>query len=171
MTIEEYYTLVREMNKINCYKEIMDIAYKYYTHHSPNLLELAVAFNKIYFGVTSVDGADKVMADINNVFIEHEAKLRDTIIPILTRVKDKLNNSEFIENFIVYILDDLDEFDDDQMRRWVNVLDKIHVSYAINRINFTEEDTKQVISIYESILTNLGKIAKLRFDAACLEVS
>ena len=166
MTIEEYYTLVRETNKITCYKDITDIVYNYYTHHSPNLLELAGAFNKIYFGVTSVDGTDKVMACINYVFIEHEAKLRDTIIPILTRVKDKQNNSEFIKNFIAYILDDLDEFDDDQIRRWVNVLDKIQVSYTANMLNFTEEDTKQVISIYESILTYLFKIAKLRFDAA-----
>lgn len=166
MTIEEYYTLVRETNKITCYKEITDIVYNYYTHHSPNLLELAGAFNKIYFGVTSVDGTDKVMACINYAFIKHEAKLRDIIIPILTRVKDNPNNSGFIENFIAYILDDLDEFGDDQMRRWVNVLDKIQVSYTINRIIFTEEDTKQVISIYESILTNLGKIAKQRFDAA-----
>lgn len=166
MTIEEYYTLVRETNKITCYKEIIDIAYNYYTHHSQNLLELAGAFNKIYFGVSSVDGVDEVMADINNVFIEHEAKLRDTIILILTRVKDKQNNSEFIKNFIAYILDDLDEFDDDQIRRWINALDKIQVSYTANMLNFTEEDTKQVISIYESILTYLFKIAKLRFDAA-----
>lgn len=164
MTIEEYYTLRRETNKIICYKTIMDITHNYYTHHSPNLLELAAAFNKIY-AMAYVDGADKVVADINNVIIEHEAKLRDAIIPILRRAKNKLNSGA-IENCIAYILDDLDEFDDDQARRWINVIDKISVSYTANMLNYTEEDTKQVISIYESILTDLGKIAKLRFDAA-----
>ena len=165
MNIAEYYALVREMNKVTCYKTIMDLTYNYYKYHFPSLslLELATAFNKIH-EMISVDGADKVVADISKVFTDHEANLLDTIMPIITRIKDK-QNSKFIENCIIDILDEFDNFDNNKPRSGLIVFDKISVLHTISR-HFTGEDSKQVISVYESILLDLSKIAKLRFDAA-----
>lgn len=163
MNIAEYYALVREMNKVTCYKTIMDITYNYHKRRSPNLLELAATFNKIH-EMISVDGVDKVVADISKVFTDHEDNLRDTIMPIITRIKDK-QNSKFIENCIIDILDEFDNFDNNKPRSGLIIFDKISVLHTISR-HFTGEDSKQVISVYESILNDLSKIAKLRFDAA-----
>lgn len=163
MNIAEYYALVREMNKVTCYKTIMDITYNYHKRRSPNLLGLAATFNKIH-EMISVDGVDKVVADISKVFTDHEANLRDTIMPIITRIKDK-QNSKFIENCIIDILDEFDNFDNNKPRSGLIIFDKISVLHTISR-HFTGEDSKQVINVYESILNDLSKIAKLRFDAA-----
>lgn len=163
MNIEEYYALVREMNKVTCYKTIMDITHNYYKYHSQNLLELAATFIKIH-EMISVDGVDKVVADISKVFTDHEDNLRDTIMPIITRIKDK-QNDKFIENCIIDILDEFDNFDNNKPRSGLIIFDKISVLHMISR-HFTGEDSKQVISVYESILLDLSKIAKLRFDAA-----
>lgn len=163
MNIAEYYALVRKMNKVTCYKTIMDITYNYCKRRSLNLLELAATFNKIH-EMISVDGTDKVVADISKVFTDHEANLRDTIMPIITRIKDK-QNSKFIENCIIDILNEFDNFDNNKPRSWLIIFDKISVLHTISR-HFTGEDSKQVISVYESILLDLSKIAKLRFDAA-----
>ena len=151
------------MNKVTCYKTIMDLTYNYYKRRSPNLLELAATFNKIH-EIISVDGADKVVAGISKVFTDHEANLRDTIMPIITRIKDK-QNSKFIENCIIDILDEFDNFDNNKPRSGLIIFYKISVLHTISR-HFTGEDSKQIISVYESILLDLSKIAKLQFDAA-----
>lgn len=165
MTIVEYYALVREMNKVTCYKTIMDLTHDYYKYHSQSLriLELAVKFNNIR-EMLSIDGVDKVVADINKVFIEHKDNLRDTIIPIITKMKDK-QNSKFIENCIIDILNEFDNFDNNQARSGIIIIDKISTLGMLSR-HFEGEYSKQVISVYESILSDLSKIAKLRFDAA-----
>lgn len=146
------------MNKVTCYKTIMDLTYNYYKRRSPNLLDLAATFNKIH-EMISVD-----VAGISKVFTDHEANLRDTIMPIITRIKDK-QNSKFIENCIIDILDEFYNFDNNKHRSGLIIFDKISVLHTISR-HFTGEDSKQVISVYESILLDLSKIAKLRFDAA-----
>ena len=165
MNIAEYYTLVREMNKVTCYKTIMDLTYNYYKYHFPSLslLELAIAFNKIH-EMISVDGVDKVVADISKVFTEHEANLRDTIISIIMKMKDK-QNSKFIEGCMIDILNEFDKFDNNQTRSGIIILDKISTLCMLSR-HFEREYSNQVINVYESILLDLSKIAKLRFDAA-----
>lgn len=165
MNIAEYYTLVREMNKVTCYKTIMDLTYNYYKYHFPilSLLELATAFNRIH-EIISVDGVDKIVADISKVFTEHEANLRDTVMPIITKIKDK-QNSKFIEHCIIDILNEFDNFDNNQARSGIIILDKISTLCMLSR-HFEREYSKQVINVYESILLDLSKIAKLRFDAA-----
>lgn len=165
MNIAEYYALVREMNKVTCYKTIMDLTYNYYKYHFPSLslLELATAFNRIH-EMISVDGVDKVVADISKVFTEHEANLRDTIIPIIMKMKDK-QNSKFIEGCMIDILNEFDKFDNNQARSGIIILDKISTLCMLSR-HFEREYSKQVINVYESILLDLSKIAKLRFDAA-----
>lgn len=165
MNIAEYYALAREMNKVTCYKTIMDLTYNYYKYHSPSLslLEIATVFNRIH-EMVSVDGVDKVVADINKVFIEHEAKLRDIIIPIITKMKDE-QNSKFIEDCMIDILNEFDKFDDNQTRSGIIIIDKISAIGLLSR-HFEKEYSKQVINVYESVLLDLSKIAKLRFDAA-----
>ena len=112
----------------------------------------------------SADGVDKVVADINKVFTEHEANLRDTIMPIITKIKDK-QNSKFIENCIIDILNEFDNFDNNQARSGIIIIDKMSTLCMLSR-HFEKEYSKQVINVYERILLDLSKIAKLRFDAA-----
>lgn len=164
MKIDEYYALVREINKLTCYKTIMDITYNYYKYYSPSLLELTAIFDK-FQKIVGADGVDKVVADINKVFIEYKTKLQDTIIPIITRIKNQ-QISEFVERCIIEISDQFDQYDNNQTRSGIVIIDQIAILHTVSRFNFTDEDAKQVMDIYENILKDIGDIAKLRFESA-----